>query len=107
MSRARPACFWMLSRASRCRASRGPCTSSSNSSHCPRITASGDRWIDSNLIEGEEQLEPTAVYAFGSEAHDALLQRLVLEGRQGLLSLDGEILMRIGDENVLIRNDVD
>ena len=67
----------------------------------------GDRWIDSNLIEGEEQLEPTAVYAFGSEAHDALLQRLVLEGRQGLLSLDGEILMRIGEENVLIRNDVD
>lgn len=65
----------------------------------------GDRWIDSNLIDADAQLEPTAVYAFGSEEHEALLERLVQEGRQGLLSLDGEILIRIGDENVLVRNE--
>lgn len=65
----------------------------------------GERWIDSNLIEAQIALEPTATYAFGSEEHTQLLEQLVREGRQGLLSLEGEILIRVGDENVLIRND--
>lgn len=65
----------------------------------------GERWIDSNLIEAQGALEPTATYAFGSEEHGKLLEQLVREGRQGLLSLDGEILIQVGAENVLIQNE--
>jgi Ca-activated chloride channel homolog len=65
----------------------------------------GERWIDSNLIEAQTALQPTVTYAFGSEEHATLLEQLVREGRQGLLSLDGEILIQVGDQNVLVTND--
>ena len=64
----------------------------------------GERWIDARLVGGE--VEPDEVVDLGSEAHGAILDRLVAEGRQGALSLAGEVLMPLDGRNVLIRNGV-
>ena len=45
---------------------------------------------------------PDETVEFGSDAHLRLLERLVGEGRQAVLSLDGEILLQLGDRRVLV-----
>ena len=64
----------------------------------------GKRWIDGRVIRGGK-LEPEETVKFGSERHIELLRELVKKGRNGVLSLDGEILLRLNDKNVLIVND--
>lgn len=64
----------------------------------------GNRWIDSRLIEETAESEPTETIDFGSEAHRALVDRLAAEGRSGMISLDGEILVEIDGRAVLVRN---
>jgi Ca-activated chloride channel family protein len=65
----------------------------------------GDRWIDGRLIAEQEDLDAADItIEFGSDAYEALLRRLIDEGRQGVLSLSGEIIIRLDEGNVLIRN---
>jgi Ca-activated chloride channel family protein len=64
----------------------------------------GSQWIDAGIVAQKSPLEPARTIAFGSAEHGALLQRLIAEGRQGLLALGDEILLEIGGENVLIQN---
>jgi Ca-activated chloride channel family protein len=64
----------------------------------------GARWIDGEVVAQQEQAQPDVVIEFGSEAHQRLLARLLRENRQAVLSLRGEIVLRIDDRNVLIRN---
>ncbi|MEW6072026.1 MAG: VIT and VWA domain-containing protein [Planctomycetota bacterium] len=64
----------------------------------------GDRWVDARLIATPGGLEAEEVVEFGSEAHRRLLERLVGEGRQGLLALPGNILMPVEGKTVLIQN---
>lgn len=62
------------------------------------------RWIDSRLVADKAPLQPSRTIAFGSEEHSRLLLELITEGRQALLSLDGDIVLRCGAETVLIHN---
>lgn len=62
----------------------------------------GNRWIDSRLIGREELVEPAEVIVIGTDAHRVLLRRLVREGRQGVLSLAGEIMLVVDGRIVLV-----
>ncbi len=62
----------------------------------------GAQWIDAGILVRKPALAPARTIAFGSSEHAALLQRLITEGRQGLLALGDEILIELGGENVLI-----
>ena len=64
----------------------------------------GSQWIDGRLVAGTDVSEPDRIVDFGSEAHLALVDRFVEEGRQGVLSLRGNILLRLDGETVLVRN---
>ena len=61
----------------------------------------GDRWIDGNSVAAGK-IEPDRRVPFGSERFFALLRRLEAEGRAGVLSLRGEILLEVDGENVLV-----
>jgi Ca-activated chloride channel family protein len=64
----------------------------------------GNRWIDSRLISAHERIPPHEVVVIGSPRHADLLQRLVGEGRQGVLSLKGEILLEVDGRVILIKD---
>jgi len=64
----------------------------------------GTRWIDSRLVAGQGAPEIDQVIEFGSEAHRELVRSFVLQGRQGVLSLSGEILIPFENKNLLIKN---
>ncbi|MCZ6682469.1 MAG: VWA domain-containing protein [Planctomycetota bacterium] len=63
----------------------------------------GGRWVDSRIVNEERDIEPSAIIEFGSEQFRALARRLVREGRQGTISLRGDILMLVDDKPVLIK----
>jgi len=63
----------------------------------------GNRWIDSRVIAGAGA-DPDDVYILGSEAHRELLRRLAGEGRAGVLSLPGEILLEVDGRLVLVKD---
>ena len=67
----------------------------------------GNRWIDARLIEDGVELEPESIVTFGSEAHRAMVSRFVREGRQGMLSMPGEILVELDGERILVQNTVE
>ena len=62
------------------------------------------RWVDSNLIAEGASQEPEETHAFGSPGHSKILNALVKQGRQGLLSLRGDILLEFDGKNILIQN---
>jgi len=64
----------------------------------------GDQWIDAQLVAQDASQAPEETVEFGSERHREMLARLVAEGRQGLLSLEGRILLRFEGKNVLVEN---
>ena len=67
---------------------------------------SGGRWIDGSLVAegGRPGAEADEVVEFGSERHLALAAELAALGRQGALSLPGDVLLRHGDRTILVRN---
>ena len=64
----------------------------------------GNRWIDGRSVVAGE-LDADVTITFGSDEYRKLLRTLIGEGRNGILSLEGEILVRIGGKNVLVVND--
>jgi len=62
----------------------------------------GNRWVDSRLMEKERGLKPKKVIRFGSGEFKRLAERLSKEGRQGSISLRGDILMVVDGKPVLI-----
>jgi len=60
-------------------------------------------WVDGRLLRRAVR-EPDETIDFGTEAHRVLLDRLITEGRQGLLALDGDILVELDARVVLVRN---
>lgn len=65
----------------------------------------GERWIDSRLATTAEAA-PDRVVEWGTPAFHALVDRLSGQHRSGALALTGEILLRVGQERVLIRGPV-
>ena len=64
----------------------------------------GDRWVDSRIVGQEDAAEPKTIITFGSEEFRKLAMRLAAEGRQGTISLRGDIVMVVDDEPILVRN---
>jgi Ca-activated chloride channel homolog len=62
------------------------------------------QWVDSRLIQSKEQFVPQETVLFGSEVHHTMVSALAAQGRQGLLSLPGEILLEYGGKTVLVVN---
>jgi Ca-activated chloride channel family protein len=62
----------------------------------------GGQWVDSRLAR--QQGQPAKVIMFGTDAHDALVQRLVDEGRQSLVALPGDVLIEVDGQLLLVRN---
>jgi Ca-activated chloride channel family protein len=62
----------------------------------------GNRWVDSTLLDDTNPAGPRVVEV-GSDAFRRLFERLAAENRQGVVALKGEILLRVGGENVLVR----
>jgi Ca-activated chloride channel family protein len=61
----------------------------------------GDRWIDGNSVVNGK-VEPDRRVEFGSAEFFGLLRRLEAQGRAGVLSLRGEILLDLDGSNVLV-----
>ncbi len=64
----------------------------------------GNRWVDSRIFNRTSEAEAERVIEFGTQAFDELLRELSAEGRQGIVSLKGEILVLIDGEAVIIRS---
>lgn len=67
----------------------------------------GGRWVDSRLVTNTTEVPPANVITFGSQAFRDLAAKLAREGRQGSISLRGDILMLIDGKPVLIKAPVD
>lgn len=61
----------------------------------------GGRWIDSRVVENEK-IEPSRTVLFGTAEFRDLLERLTREGRQGCISLKGDIVLEVDGERVLV-----
>lgn len=64
----------------------------------------GERWIDGCAI-ARGDLAERRVVVIGTSEYAELLRQLDAEGRAAVLSLPGDILVRIGDQNVLVARD--
>lgn len=68
----------------------------------------GNQWIDSRLVTPAQpqntELKPDVTIDYGSPEHLALLEKLIVQHRQGVLSLEGDIIIQDDGKNVLIRN---
>jgi len=64
----------------------------------------GNRWVDSRIVDHSEQARPQRVVEFGSEAFMQLAQRLAGENRQGSIMMQGEIMLVVDGQRVLVRN---
>ncbi len=64
----------------------------------------GKRWVDGRIILSRN-FEEHKTINYGTQEHLDLLRELVREGRAGVLSLSGEILIQLKGQNVLVIND--
>jgi len=65
----------------------------------------GNRWVEGRLMNKKgrkKQMKPSKVIRFGSEDYVDLVDRLSEEGRQGTVAMEGDILMELDGEEVLI-----
>ena len=62
-----------------------------------------NRWVDSSMLEREKTITPDLVIEFGTPEFYKLVDRLVSEGRQGILALSGEMLLAIDGKTVLVK----
>lgn len=60
----------------------------------------GNRWVDGKSVISR-RLQPDEVVAFGSARYLELTRRLAREGRGGVVSMKGEILLEVDGKNVL------
>lgn len=63
-----------------------------------------NRWVDSSVIDREKGLKPDQVIEFGTPEFYRLVDRLVREGRQGILALSGELLLVVDGQTILIKS---
>ncbi len=60
-----------------------------------------NRWVDARLLEREKDIKPDKVIEFGTNEFDEFVEKLVSEGRQGLLALKADLLL-IQDGKVIL-----
>jgi Ca-activated chloride channel family protein len=62
-----------------------------------------NRWVDANALEAGKTMKPDRVVEFGTPEFYKLVDRLVGEGRQGILALSGEMLLVVDGKAILIK----
>jgi Ca-activated chloride channel family protein len=62
-----------------------------------------NRWVDSSVLDKEKTVKPDQTIEFGTPEFYKLVDRLVSEGRQGILALSGDMLLSIDGKTVLIK----
>ncbi|MDP6357517.1 MAG: VIT domain-containing protein [Planctomycetota bacterium] len=62
----------------------------------------GRRWVDSSLVS-QKAAKADEVITVGSPAYLKLMNDLARQNRQGTLCMPGEILLRVGNRNLLVR----
>jgi len=60
-------------------------------------------WVDARALGKGEETKPTKVLEFGSPEFLKLVDRLVREGRQGIMALSGDLILLVDGETVLIK----
>jgi len=63
----------------------------------------GGRWVDSRVVNQGSRVEPKRQIEFGSEAFRNLARRLSEQGRQGAISLQGDVVMVVDGETLLVK----
>jgi Ca-activated chloride channel family protein len=61
-----------------------------------------NRWVDANALKNETA-KPDRIIEFGTPEFNKLVDRLLRDGREGILALSGELLMVIDGKTVLIK----
>jgi len=61
------------------------------------------RWVDAGALGREKDPKPDRTIEFGTDEFYQLVDRLVAEGRQGILALSGEMLLLIDGQTVLVK----
>jgi Ca-activated chloride channel homolog len=62
-----------------------------------------DNWVDARALDKGDATKPQKVIEFGSPAFLKLVDKLVAEGRQGVLALGGNLILLVDGETVLIK----
>ncbi len=62
-----------------------------------------NRWVDASVLDREKALTPDQTIEFGTPEFYRLVDRLVSEGRQGILALSGEMLLSVDGKTILIK----
>jgi Ca-activated chloride channel homolog len=66
----------------------------------------GNRWVDSQAVSGDRiDVKPDETITIGSPEYGRLVERLVKENRNGTLSMNGEILLRVDGKNILVKGE--
>ena len=63
-----------------------------------------NRWVDSSVLDREKTLKADQMIEFGTPEFYKLVDRLVSEGRQGILALSGEMLLSIDGRTILVKS---
>lgn len=63
----------------------------------------GGRWVDSRLLDKAAELKPAREITVGTPEYTALVEKLENQGRASCVSLEGEILLMVDGEIVLIK----
>ncbi len=63
-----------------------------------------NRWVDSSVLNREKNLTADQTIEFGTPEFYKLVDRLVSEGRQGILALSGEMLLSIDGKTILVKS---
>ena len=63
-----------------------------------------NRWVDSSVLDREKNLKADQTIEFGTPEFYKLVDRLVSEGRQGILALSGEMLLSIDGRTILVKS---
>ena len=60
--------------------------------------------LDSSVLDREKILKADQTLEFGTPEFYTLVDRLVSEGRQGILALSGEMLLSIDGKTILVKS---
>lgn len=72
------------------------------SANADAVVCRGARWVDARIL-AQENDPPEVTVEFGTPAFDAVLDQLVREGRQGVLSRGGEVYLLVGGKRTLVK----
>ena len=61
------------------------------------------RWVGNNMLKSEKQIEPDQTVEFGSAEFLEIAWKLVEQERQDTLALDGDVIIEIDGQHILVK----